>query len=383
MPADARVPIRPDSVLWAMQRTGMDEETLAKRLSISPKRLQAWLRGKEKPTYKQAASLAKKLHVGFTSLLLPPPRKIELPIRDLRVGKNYGAEPSPELLEIIYDALRKRDWYRQYRGYNELPFVGRFNWQQATPERVAEDICKVIDFGAVRQKSGNWDGFLTKAVTEIEKAGILVLRSGIVGSNTSRGLSPEEASGFAIADPVAPIIFVNAKDSVARRNFTLVHELAHIWVGQDALDNYDDESAPNFSKGLERFCDQVAANVLMPAEMFAQAWQDDPEYAARRFKVSVLAVLVRALELGHIEQNDFAYLYKEALERSKQERKGKPGGNFDVSLPARNSPTFTRAVVGSLQQGDLSYREAASLLGVSLKGLMGYLERGQSEPISR
>jgi len=55
-------------------------------------------------------------------------------------------------------------------------------------------------------------------VQQSEKAAIVILQSGYVGSNTHRSLSVDEFRGFVLADPYAPIIFLNAKDTRNDRN---------------------------------------------------------------------------------------------------------------------------------------------------------------------
>lgn len=209
------VPVNPAALRWAVRRARVGPEALARAAGVTPARAMAWLEGQARPTYKQARQIAERLHVSLGQLLLPPPDRVTLPVADFRRGRREMDEPSPALLETLYDALRKQDWWREVHRGRRLAFVGRFNWRQAQPAEVAAAIRQVIPVQQEQQRAEDWHEFLNRLSTAAERAGILVLRRGIVGYNTHRPLDPEDFAGFALADPAAPLIFVENSEKAA------------------------------------------------------------------------------------------------------------------------------------------------------------------------
>ena len=219
----------------------------------------------------------------------------------------------------------------------------------------------------------------------VERLGIMVLRSGVVGNDTHRTLDVEEFRGFAITDEVAPLIFINSRDFRGAQIFTLAHEMAHIWVGEAGVSNpdYSMRSTEEDSE-VELFCSRVAVEMLVPTTDFQQRWDqvqidDDSEsrlrLLARHYRVSSLVVLWRAYDLGLIPAEIYWEGYRQSVKRAiNADADTEAGANFYSTLTARNGTWFTYAVISSVADGALLYREAADLLNVNPKTLPGIAE---------
>lgn len=326
---------------------------------------------------RQAQHLAKALNIPFGYLFLSTPPQDALPIPDLRTlpGTTRTA-PSADLRETVLLALQRQSWYIEHlrdQGHGPLTFVGRFG-VEAPPEKVAADMHEELAID-LNQMHPSKDSFLTHLVQAAERIGILVMRSGIAGNNTHRPLDVSDFRGFAISDPLAPLVFINSADAPSARVFTLVHELAHIWLGNSGVSS----ATPGSAHRAEVFCNAVAGEFLVPRERFLSVWQSDtdPELQSKvhrvsdRFHVSRLVVMRRALDLGLIGRDLYQQDYLTELQVFR-ERPGAGGGSFYRNAVAKNSRNFSRAVVAETLSGRMLLRDAGHLLGISPAKLQQY-----------
>ena len=196
--------------------------------------------------------------------------------------------------------------------------------------------------------------------------GIMVMCSGVVLNNNNRRLDADEFRGFALADDLAPLVFINGADTKAAQMFTLAHELAHIWLGQSAV---SDAQALQISEHeVERWCNRVAAELLVPLAVMQREYragselQGEVQRLARRFKVSTLVILRRIHDAGGLTRDEFWQKYEEELERLLAIAKGS-GGNFYLTQAARVSKRFARALVVSTLEGQTLHLDAFRMLG--------------------
>lgn len=368
-----RVEVRPRVLEWARARSGIDDEVWEQRFP----RYAAWLAGEAAPTLKQLEEFARKTHtpVGFFFLEEPPVETVPIPdfrtIGDRPVAA-AGDVVSADLLDVIYACERRQEWYRDNQlleGEPPLPFVGVANTTDAVDD-VAGQMRQTFDWTAQRRAGCRTsDAALTWLRERAEAAGVLVMISGIVGSNTQRALDPQEFRGFALVDRYAAVVFVNGADSKAAQVFTLVHELAHLWLGETALSDLDPQSIR--SNGVERWCNQVAAEFLVPMAEFRQRFDPSTDLRAQvrplaeHFRVSSQVILGRVREAGALTWDE--YLTELDVERQRvaaflADRGG--GGNYYNTKPVQVSRRFASALIASAKEGRTPYTTAFRLLDV-------------------
>lgn len=366
-----RVPVAPEVLYWAVERAGWDEATVAKR---APK-LERWAQRDPLPTLKQLEEFARATHTPVGMLFLSQPPDETVPIPDLRtIGNQTVRRPSADMLDTIYLCQSRQDWYLDFAlavGKEPLPFVGSAT-TNSDVRIVADNIRHILDFEVSdRVVFLNWEEALRGLVDRSEAMGVLVMISGIVGSDTHRRLNPKEFRGFALADRFAPLVFVNGADTKAAQIFTLMHEIAHLWLGESALS----DAAMNSDHGIgaEMWCNRVAAEVLVPKVELLADYGGEPKTSeldrlAKRYRASTLAVLKQIADSGLISWDAYLRRYEEELERVMArlaERRGdSSGGNYYNTHPRRISRQFAKAVLTDTFEGRTSYTDAYRLLGI-------------------
>lgn len=181
-------------------------------------------------------------------------------------------------------------------------------------------------------------------------------------------MSVEEFRGFALTDPYAPLVFVNGADAKSAQMFTLVHELAHIWLGNGGLSGFK-----NMQPGgadVEVWCNRAASEFLVPAGVFSTSWeqfrreQKPFEKMARTFKVSPTVAARRALDLEYTELSTFLSFYNDYTAREYSPTNPSSGGDYYNNQNTRVCKLFATRVLRAAKEGRISFKEARSLTGM-------------------
>jgi len=380
----ARVSVPPEMLTWACERAGYDVEHFAKNIP----QITSWMRQERQPTLRQLEKLARVTRTPLGYLFMPTPPDETLPVPDYRTVQGNGSinRPSPDLLATIHAMRRRQRWLRESLvkdGLEALSFVASARLSDK-PDIVGQEMRRALglqDGWAANIRT--WQSAVSELRRLIEKLRIMAVINGVVGNNTHRKLNVEEFRGFALTDPYAPLIFVNGADAKSAQMFTLAHELAHIWLGKEGISGF--ENLLPSGTDVEDWCNQAAAELLVPSSELSMQWKDlkhkkTPfQKLAQIFKVSPIVAARRALDLGFLTHPDFLEFYQNYI--NKEHRVISSGGNFYNNQNMRVGKFFATQLLSDAKEGRIQFMEAyhlSGLYGGSLERYVNLLEENSA-----
>lgn len=371
--------ITPNVLKWARESAHMTLGIAAAKVNVSPARLAEWEEGKDQPTIRQAETLAKAYRRPFALFFLPEIPRDFLPLQDFR--RQNAGELGTASVFIIREIQQKQAWISEVNeegGGEPLTFIGKYTISD-DPGIVAKDILSTLNIDPLAYST---DKPIKEWIDKAESKGIFISRTSFIHSRLT--LDSDEMQGFTIADRFAPFVFLNSEDWDAPQLFTLVHELAHLWIAASGISN---DIAPEINKGklhpVELFCNEVAANALMPAQVMDlldnYAFSSSAELfrAARKLGVSSFALLVRGFNLRRISlikyaalrrdaENDFQLFLQKEKEKKEKQKLSTGGPNPYLLRLNKNSRLFTQIVLDAFHGGRIAATQASSLLNTKV-----------------
>jgi Zn-dependent peptidase ImmA (M78 family)/transcriptional regulator with XRE-family HTH domain len=392
----SRVPsVNPEILIWARENAGLTLSEAAIRLEIgsargaAPKaRLEALERGEWAPSRPLLLRMAKQYRRPLLLFYLPvPPRRVTRG-NDFRTLPQESSRSEAMLLDALLRDVRARqaivrDALEGIDEAEELPFVGSAQLGMGAAT-VANKIQGQLGFEltSFRSRPGAPGAFayLREAA---EASGCFVLLIGDLGSHHS-ALDVDTFRGFALADAIAPFVIINDHDARSAWSFTLLHELAHIWLGQTGI------SGGRADLEVERFCNDVAASILLPPADLAtlrieprqgvdKAIATIGSFAAER-NISSSMVAYRLFLEGRLDRRRWSaiserlgVMWSAERDRTRARSREQEGGpNYFVVKRHRIGASLVGAVSRFLSSGELSTSQAGKVLGVRAK-LVGKL----------
>lgn len=332
-----------------------------------------WKVGEKTPTFNQIENISKKTNIplGYFFLKTPPSESIEI-LNYRTIDSIELHNSSRNLIDTIDEMRNIQEWMRDYlifQGFETLGFVGA--------DRNETDVISIAKH--IRESLKIKQDWFTEVASPYEafrkirylmgENGILVMMNGIVGKNTHRKLDINEFRAFTLIDKYAPLIFINTNDSQNGKLFSLLHEATHIWLGIDSFFN-DRYGKGNGVSEIEKICNAVAAEILVPEKLFLNDWstceiinkEEKISKLAKRFKCGNIVVARRALDNGRITKECYGRIVDDAIyEYNAQKEKKSGGGDYYNNMSARLDKRFLKALDNSMREGRTLFTDAYRL----------------------
>lgn len=261
--------VNPEILKWARETAGLSQADAVKKLGIGEARgvaavdrLAALERGEVVPTRRQLLNMVQHYRRPLVMFYMAaPPRKGDRG-QDFRnlPDRHTGAEALVDAL--VRDIRARQSMVREVLVNEEearpLPFIGSMEMNEGIGAVLASIRQTIrLDLAEFRAQATPESAFALLR-SRVEAAGVFVLLVGNLGSHHT-AIDVAAFRGFALADPIAPFTVVNDQDTKPAWSFTLLHELAHLWLGTTGV------SGAFADAQIEQFCNAVAAGFLLPA----------------------------------------------------------------------------------------------------------------------
>lgn len=363
------MPINPDVLKWARERSGLSVEDATKKFA----KFQSWEAGELSPTYSQLEQLSDTLKLPIAAFFFPT--RPNLP----DIEKTFRSLPSAELSKLsakVRLMLRKAKAMQLnladlYSGRNPAAknIVQSLEFRGRVPiSRIAADTRDFL--GITLEKQFYWkdaDEALLAWRVALQKTGVSVFKD---------AFRDTEISGFCLYDPEFPVIYVNNTTTKTRQIFTLAHELGHLLFrssGINWINSRYSVSILGADRDIEVACNQFAAELLVPDQMFASmvskqtADLNKAVELATKFHVSREVIYRKFLDRGWISSQQYETQTK--LWNAQGKKKAPPGGDPYWTKLSYLGRDYVSAVLNSYHQNRIDEVRASDFLETKPKHL--------------
>jgi len=380
------VVFEPKVLQWAREKAEFSTEILRLKLNnfwknITVNTIVSWENGTLIPTPTQVRKLAEiyKRPVAVFLLANPPEENI-LPPDRRTLGSKKTKNLSQETLFIIRKARRIQ--FLAEGLEEELSIKRVFAYQKYTvsqnPEKLAQKIREDFSISISNQfKFRRYSDFFEYLRSKIEDTGVITLRSG--GHDS---FPVADARAFSFVDRKPYVILINNKDTEGAKNFSLLHEFAHILIREESIcNNFNSFNSDKQIDPIEVFCNKFAASFLVPHDDFiahrilvrkTEITIEELDFTAsalaKDFKVSRLVILRKLLSSGFVTPETYKNRAKKWGSEKPPHRLG--GKNVPAkSAILKNGVSFSSLVIEAYKREKLSHATASDYLGTKTKYL--------------
>lgn len=370
MSRSLRIEVKPEVFKWLRTSAGWTIEDTSKRLKTNVETIKAFESGEKAPTLRQLNELSQAFKRPLATFLLSKPIKEKPLPKDYRMlpgKKNIFDKKTIVVLRKARSLQEIGNELSRNIDYQTKPKVERRKISE-NPEIIADNYRKVFGLTGEKQRKFKTPYELFSSLRDIlEDMNILVFQF---------SMPVEDARGFVLTDEFPNIIVVNTKDSIEARLFSLMHEFAHILLGETVID------LPNISittrNEIESWCNEFASSFLLPKEISISLFDSKSDILtetktinsfSRRYNVSKAMILFNMFKLNYITKMDYETVLERYKPKEIEKKEKKKGGGIpsDRRCLSEVGTKFVSIVANNYDKNHITYTDALNYLSIRSK----------------
>ena len=377
------VNVEPSVLKWLIDSSGWTRDEIAKRLKTSTQNIENMESGEKKPSFKQLEELSIIFKRPVASFLLSKPLTEKPKPKDYRMLPDKTNKFDKKTIFIMRHARRLQELSKElsrnvdYETKSKIEKVKILD----NPETVALGFREKFSLTEEKQRKFKTSYELFNYLRDIlEDQNIYLFQF---------SMPLEDARGFVFADESPNIIVVNTKDNIEARIFSLMHEFAHILLGESVIDLPD--AIYIFKDDAEKWCNEFASAFLLPEGLAKSAFEANKsdltqketlKYLSNRYKVSKAMLLLNMLKLKYIKRTDYdailARFKKEEIKPKKEAEEGTGGGiPSEVRCLSEVGNKFVSLVANNYDKDHITYTDALNYLSIKSKSFDKVLSKAK------
>lgn len=368
---------------WLIDSSGWTMEEIAKRLKTSTQIIEKMESGEKKPSFRQLEELAAIFKRPVASFLLSKSLTEKPKPKDYRMLPDKANKFDKKTIFVMRHARRLQELSKELSrnvDYETKSKIGKVKMSDNS-ETVALKFRERFNLTEEKQRKFKTSYELFNYLRDIlEDKNIYLFQF---------SMPVEDARGFVFVDESPNVIVVNTKDNIEARIFSLMHEFAHILLGESVIDLPD--ATHTFKNDVENWCNEFASAFLLPKDLaktvfeankFNLTQKETLKYLSNKYKVSKAMLLLNMLKLKYIERADYdailARFKKEEIKPKKEAEKVTGGGiPSEVRCLSEVGNKFVSLVANNFDRDHITYTDALNYLSIKSKSFDKVLSKAK------
>jgi len=381
MPKSIAVEINPKVLVWLRESSGWKLEEVGKNLNTNVEIIKDFELGKKNPTLKQLKLLSKAFKRPLASFFLSEPKEQKPLPRDYRMIPGREGVFDKKTILTIRRARNLQMISKELSlniSYETKPKIEKIRLSD-NPEMIGKKYRDLFDLTEKKQRRFRNSYELFNYLRDIlEDINIIVFQF---------SMPVEDARGFTLVDDFPAVIVVNSKDSIEARLFSLMHEFAHILLGETVIDI--PKLPLKMKNKIEKWCSEFASSFLLPTELAKEIFREQIadliktetlNSLSRKYKVSKAMLLFRMLKMNQISELE----YDEVLERYQPEetligpkKEGVMGILPDKKCLSERGNKFVSLVANNFDRNYITYTDVLDYLSIKSRSFQKVLVKAR------